>query len=215
MMTEIENDIASFEPAADEILAESRNFQIPPDAARESLIEKRRAKSQRLADFAPAASLEISEALAQADAARERAENLMAEQQATLDGITSAIIAVGTLRKKIRLLQSLTLNTATEKHLAETALNYFILKSESATPQNVSGFQTFADDLAWRKALSAHIPAFVAPLETQVSALIAKIKAEARESKMDLKKVFQLFAAERGHAGEPVLLDAALYEGLI
>ena len=215
MTSTIENDIATFEPTPDEIFAESKNFQITPEDARKSLQEKQRAKSQRLANFSPVAADEISAALAEADAASERAENLIAEQHAVLDGITSALLTVGNLRRKIRLVKSLALAADAENQLATTALDYFLLKSESATPQNVSGFNAFADDLAWRKALSAHIPAFVAPLETQVAGLIAKIKAEARESKMDLKKVFQLFAAERGNAGEPVLLDSALYEGLI
>jgi hypothetical protein len=44
--------------------------------------------------------------------------------------------------------------------------------------------------------------------------LIAKIKAEAREFKMDLQLVLQKFADERGRAGEPILLDAGLFEGL-
>ena len=90
MTSTIENDIATFEPTPDEIFAESKNFQITPEDARKSLQEKQRAKSQRLANFSPVAADEISAALAEADAASERAENLIAEQHAVLDGITSA-----------------------------------------------------------------------------------------------------------------------------
>jgi hypothetical protein len=213
-MTDTQNDIASFEPAADEILAESRNFQMPPDAARESLIEKQRAKSQRLADFAPAAADEISAALAEADAARERAENLIAANEGALNGVCQAILAVGNLRRKIHLVKSLALTADAEKHLAETALDYFLHKSEQATIENQSGFRVFSEDLVFRSALTPHIAAYVAPLETQVAGLIAKIRAEAREFKLDLKSVFQKFADERGQAGEPILLDAELFEGL-
>jgi hypothetical protein len=213
-MTDTQNDIAIFEPSADETFAESRNFQLSPEDARKSLQEKQRAKSQRLADFAPAASEEISAALAAADAARELLEDLMAANEGALNGVCQAILAVGHLRRKIHLVKSLALTADAEKHLAKTALDYFVNKSEQATPQNVTGFNAYADDLAWRKVLASHIDAYVAPLETQVEGLIAKIKAEASEFKMDLQLVFQKFADERARAGEPILLDAGLFEGL-
>jgi hypothetical protein len=211
----LENDLSTFEPAANEILAESRNFQMPPEAARESLIEKHRAKSARLADYSPAAMDEIQAALAEADAARERADNLISDQQAALDGILQAVLAVGNLRKKIRLVKSLALTDGAEKQLAETALDFFLRKSESATPQNVSGFNAYCDDLCWRKILTPHLEDFVRPLETQAALLIQKIKSEAKSQKMDIKSVFSKFAAERGTAGEPILLDGELYDGLL
>ena len=212
--TQNQNDIAFFEPSADATLAESKNFQLTPEEARKSLQEKQRAKTQRLADFAPAAAEEISAALAEADAARERAENLTASREAALNGVCQAILAVGHLRRKIRLVKSLALTADAEKHLAKTALDYFVNKSEQATPQNVTGFNTYADDVAWRKVLTPHVAAYVEPLEIQVAGLIAKIKAEAREFKLDLETVFQKFADERTRAGEPILLDAGLFEGL-
>ena len=79
-----------------------------------------------------------------------------------------------------------------------------------------SGFREMSEDLAFRTVLNDHIPAFVAPLEKQAATIIASVRAQADDSKMDLKKVFALLASERGQrAGESLLQNSEFYEGLI
>jgi hypothetical protein len=174
------------------------------------------ADARRLAQCSTIASEEISTALAEAQAARERAENLLAEHEGALNSVVAGIHAVGSLRRRIFAAKSLALDADGEKQLAKTALDYFVdRRTTSETTANASGFTTFANDLVWRRTLTAHIPEYVKPLETQAAALIEKIRAEASAAKMDLKKVFSLLQSERGQPGESLLHDLSFYSGII
>ena len=64
----------NMEPSADQILTEAKNFGLTNEDARESVKRKLAADAKRLAAFSPTASAEISEALGQAEAAREKAK---------------------------------------------------------------------------------------------------------------------------------------------
>jgi hypothetical protein len=175
------------------------------------------ADARRLAAVDPEASAEIAGAVAEAQAAQDRAEELLADHQATLDSITSQILAVGNLRKKICTAQSLVLNDEDAKNLAMTALHYFVQRRLGAdSPQNASGWRTFIEDLAFRSALTDHVAGYIEPLEKQVKEIISSVRTEAKASRIDLKRVFALLANERGvRGGQHLEIDSSLYEGLL
>ena len=204
------------EPTADEVLHEAKQKGLTVETARENLRAKLADDAKRLAAFSESASAEISEALAAAEAARERAASVLAEHQATLSAVTTGIFAVGNIRKKISAVQSLRLSADAEKQAAKTALDFWVdQKTASETTQNVSGFRAFAEDLVWRRALNDHIAEYVKPMEKQAATLIASVREQSASSKMDFKKVFALLSAERGRGGESLLQNCEFYAGLI
>lgn len=205
------------EPSELEITYEMSRGAGSREDARASAAKRLAADARRLASFSAVAATEISEALEQAEAAREKAANLLAEHEAALSAVTTGIFALGNVRRKIAAVKALTLDATAEKQLATTALNFWVdKKTTSETPQNASGFRAYAEDLTWRRALNGHIAEYVAPLEKQATALIAAVRAQAESAKMDLRKVFALLASERGQSGGDQLFhDSTFYEGLI
>jgi hypothetical protein len=201
------------EPSADQIAIEAKNFGLTNEAARESLKNKLAADARRLSSFSTDAAAEISEALKEAEAARQRAENLLAQHEAALSAVTGGIISVGNLRRKIARVKALAVDTAGELQLGKRALEYWLLRTESPSTENETGFKSLADDLVIRAALTPHIAEFIAPIEKQAGALVARIKAQAAASGMDLAKVFALLAKESAQRGES--LNADFYEGLL
>jgi hypothetical protein len=180
------------------------------------LKRKLAADARRLAAFAPAASAEISEALGQAEAARARAENLLAEHEAKLAAVTNGIHTLGKIRQKIFVAKTLLLSEDNKRELASAALDYFVsMKTGFQSPQVNSGFRAMSEDLAFRTVLNDHISDFCKPLEKQAATIIASVRAQADDAKMDLKKVFALLANERGQRGESLLHDSIFYAGLI
>src|ERR1022692_2262137 len=106
------------EPTADQILAEARNFGLSNDTAREKLRDKLAADAKRLASFSASAWAEISQALAEASAARERAENVLAEHEVALNAVTNGIFALGKIRQKISVVKALLLSNDEKRNLA-------------------------------------------------------------------------------------------------
>jgi len=70
-------------------------------------------------------------------------------------------------------------------------------------------------DLAFRAALNDHVAAFVAPLESQATTLIAKVREQADGAKIDLRKVFALLESERGNGGDALDHNRDFYAGLL
>ncbi len=175
------------------------------------------ADAKRLAAFAPASKSEISAALAEAEAARARAETLLENHKAVLESLTTQIFAVGNLRRKIKVAQTLALDDAGAKTLAHSAIDYFLdMRTTSVTVRNSSGFRSSVEDLCFRNALKNHLVEYVTPLEKQVQELIKSIRTEAKARKIDLKKVLSLLASERGtRGGQSLQFDSEFYEGLI
>ena len=205
----------SMEPSADEVLNEAKQKGLTVETAREDLRKKLAADARRLASFSSSASVEISKAFSEAEAARERAASVLAEHESALTGVTAGILAVGNLRKKIAAVQSLRLSAGDEYQLAKTALDFWVEKTTSSeTIQNTSGFTAYCNDLVWRRALNSHIAEYVKPFEDQVSGLIVKIKAQADAADMDLKKVLALLTSERAKGGGEPLLGGEFYNGL-
>jgi hypothetical protein len=206
----------SMEPTADEVLHEAKQKSLTVETAREDLRAKLAADARRLASFSADAATEISEALAEAEAARDRAANVLAAHEAALSAVTAGILSVGNIRRTIAVVKTLAVDDGVERYLAKTALDFWVeQKTTSETVRNTTGFRAFADDLVWRRALNSHIAEYVKPFEDQVSGLIVKIKAQADAEGMDLKKVLALLEAERGQRGESLLYDSNLYAGLI
>ena len=203
----------SVEPAENEVLHEAKQSGLPIETARVKLRAKLAADARRLLSYSTNAATEISAAREEAEAARERAENILHAHEAAFAGVTGGILQVGNLRKKIAVIKALALDKSGEAALAKTALDYFLLKAEQPTAENQSGFRVFAEDLALRRALTPFIAEHIAPLEIQVASLVLRIKAEAKAAKMDLEKVFAILKAERAQRGES--LPCEHYEGLI
>jgi hypothetical protein len=185
-----------------------------PDAIHEKELV---ADAKRLAAFAPESATEISEALAVAEAARERAENLLAEHEAKLSTITGQIFALGKARKKIAIAKSLSLDDAGAQRLAHTALTFFVDRQVAgASNHNLTGFRSNIEDLSFRKVLNEHIETFTAPIKSQVVEILKTVRAEAKSAKIDLHKVLELLAAQRGKSGgEALEMDSNLYSGLV
>lgn len=202
----------SIEPSADQILVEAKNFGLSNEAARENVKKKLAADAKRLAAFSPQASAEISEALTEAESARERAENLLAEHESALIAVTTGILAVGNLRRKIAVVKSLMISEDNKRQIATAALDYFVrMKTGGESPQTISGFRAMSEDLAFRTVLNDHISAYTAPLEKQAATITASVRAQADDAGMDLKKVFALLASERGQRGESLQGNAEFY----
>jgi len=206
-------DAWMIEPSAEDILTEAKNFSLKPEDARESLRAKLRADAKRLAAFSADAAEEISAARAEAEAAREKFEMLLAETEGQLDAVTNGFVAVGNLRQKIAVLKTLILSGADKNQIANRALDYFCdMRTGYSSPAVVSGFQNLCDDLIRREALSAHVKVRLDDLQNQAAHLVNSIKAQAEQSGMDLKKVFALLAAERT---EPLFKTPEYFAGLI
>jgi hypothetical protein len=207
----------SMEPTSDQILAEAKNFGLTNETAREKLREKLAADAKRLASFSAEAATEISEALAEVEAARSRAANVLAAHESALESVTLGIHSLGKIRQKISVVKSLLISEDGKRQIANAALDYWVnMKTGFDSVAMTSGFREMSEDLAFRTVLNDHIPAFVAPLEKQAATIIASVRAQADDSKMDLKKVFALLASERGQrAGESLLQNSEFYEGLI
>ena len=204
------------EPTADEVLHEAKQKGLTVETARTDLRAKLAADARRLGSFSASASAEISKALAEAEAARDRAASILAEHEATLSAVTNGILAVGNIRKKISAVQSLRLSAGDEWQLAKTAMDFWVdQRTTSETVRNTSGFRVYCDDLVWRRALNSHIAEYVKPFEDQVSGLIVKIKAQADAAGMDLKKVLALLTSERAQRGGEPLLNGEFYKDLI
>jgi tRNA A37 N6-isopentenylltransferase MiaA len=173
--------------------------------------------TERLAEIAPEHAAEISKALEALEAESERVENMRAEHEATLSGITGQIFLLGNVRRRIAIAKSLALDEAGTRYLAHTTLNYFVEKKmHGETVQNATGFRSTVEDLSFRQCLNNHITAFVAPLESQVLEIVKAVKAEAKSAKIDLKKVLAMLRADRGvRGGEALDLNSDFYAGLI
>jgi hypothetical protein len=210
-----ESDVAAWqmEPSAADILAESKNRQIPVEQAREDLRAKFAADARRLAAFSASTAAEVSEALAAAEAAREKAELLLGEAEGQLSAIVNGFIAVATIRQKISVCKSLRISSDEERRLAHGALDHFVnMKTGFSSTATATGFRAFAEDLAFRVALTPHIDEFLQPLEKQAATLIGSIRKQAAASQMDLGKVFALLQSERT---EPLFHNPEFFAGLI
>jgi hypothetical protein len=203
------------EPSASDILKAQTDLQLNHEDAREHLRSRLAADARRLALASAETIQEINLANAEADLARQRADELAAARQAALDAVESQIYSYGELRLKIAAVRALALDKADEKVLAENALNFFLLKTSDASARNVSGFTTCATDLALRLALSNHVPAFVAPLEAQCKALAESVKALAAENKICLRTFVKTLTSETHRHQSGKLSDASLYKGLL
>jgi hypothetical protein len=205
------------EPSPEAIHEKIQIYGLTFEDARAEVKSELVADAKRLAAFAPESATEISEALAVAEAARERAENLLAEHEAKLSTITGQIFALGKARKKIAIAKSLSLDDAGAQRLAHTALTFFVDRQVAgASNHNLTGFRSNIEDLSFRKVLNEHIETFTAPIKSQVVEILKTVRAEAKSAKIDLHKVLELLAAQRGKSGgEALEMDSNLYSGLV
>jgi len=213
------NDVAepwSILPSESAVLERMATYGVTYQTAFDEVKAALVADARRLNSCAPESAAEISEALAEAEAAKERAEFLLAEHEATLSGLTSQIFALGKVRRRIAVAKSLALNDAGARHLAHAALNYFVEKKVNReTVQNVTGFRSNVEDLSFRQCLNNHITDFVAPLESQAVEIEKAVRAEVKAAKISLVKVLSMLAADRGVRGSESLdHDSSLYAGL-
>jgi hypothetical protein len=206
----------AMEPTPDQILHEAKSFGLTLESSRENLQKKFAANARRLASFSPAATAEISEALAEAEAAHERAESVLADHENVLSAVTTEILALGALRQKISIVKSLLISADNKRQIAHAALNYFVqIKTGGESIATNSGFRAMSEDLAFRTVLTDHVAEFVAPMEKQAATLIASIRAQAQVAGMDLKKVLELLTSERAQRGGEPLLPVEYYRGLV
>jgi len=187
------------------------------NAAKEYVKSEMLADAKRLASFAPEASKEIADALEKARAAKERAADLLAQHEATLESLTAQIFLLGEIRKKINVARALTISTDTKKQTALAAINHFVERRIiGATPTNLTGWKACMDDLTYCEALRDYIDTFCKPLEAQAAELVKSVKAEAASNKIELRRVFALLESERGKRGGTSLdVNCDLYAGLI
>jgi outer membrane murein-binding lipoprotein Lpp len=190
-------------------------LQLSIDDARAHLRAKLASDARRLAASSAATVAEINAANAEADAARERADQLAAERQAALDSAENMIYSYGELRLKIQAVRALALSDADEKAIAESALNFFVLKNADPSARNVSGFVTTATDLALRYVLTPHIAGFVAPLEAKCKEIAANVRALAAENKICLRTFVKTLTSETHRHQSGKLSDSKLYSGLL
>jgi hypothetical protein len=203
------------EPSTADVLRAATDLQLSIEDAKTHLIDKLRADAKRLALASASTVDEINAANAEADAARERADELAAARQAALDSAESHIYNFGTLKLQIREVRALALSDADEKAIAESALNFFILKNADPSARNVSGFVTTATDLTLRLALTPHVAAFCAPLEAKCAALAKSVRELAATNKIDLAVFIKTLLSEKHRHQSGKLSDATLYKGLI
>ena len=139
------------------------------------------------------------------------------EHEATLDAVTNGIHSLGKIRRKISVVKSLLISEDNKRQIANAALDYFVsMKTGFESPQVSSGFRAMSEDLAFRTVLNDHISAYTAPLEKQAATIIASVRAQADDARIDLKKVFALLASERGQrVGESLHQNTEFYAGLI
>jgi len=175
------------------------------------------AGAKRLAKFSPGASMEISEALAAAQAARERAESMVEAHEALLSGLSTQIFALGEVRHKILIISALYLPPDYARGLAHEALRWFLdRKLTGSNVQNDSGWAVTIQDLAFKSVLQPHLPSFIEPLEAQAKIIIVAVRETAAEARIDLRQVMQLLYAESGQPGRLKLRpDSNLYSGLV
>ena len=204
-------------PSREAIEARMRELGTTFQRAAEELEAELKDDARRLDSVAPDYSEKIRAAITEAEVARSHAENLLAEHQATLAGITASIFKVGHIRRRIRAAQLLKIGDDEAASLATSALHYFCERQLGADSLEIlSGFQTSVQDLVYRTALSGHVNDFIQPLEQQAKDLIAEIQSEALSAKIDLKKVMELLASERGQrGGDSLQYDPSLYSGLV
>jgi hypothetical protein len=205
------------EPSSEAIHEKMQIYGLTFEDARAEVKAELVADAKRLAAFAPESATEISEALAIAEAARERVENLLADHEAQLSSLTGQIFTLGKIRRKIAVVKSLALDDVGAAQIAQSAISYFVERHvRGATTQNVTGFRSSVEDLAFRKVLTEHVSVFTAPLESQAVEIIKEIRSEAKICKIDLRKVLELLAAQRGKSGgEALEMDSNFYSGLV
>ena len=204
------------EPSLEQVEIEAKTFGMTIEDARSSVRGKLSSDARRLSTFSNSAAAEISKALAEASAARERAENVLAEHESTLAAVTSGIMALGHLRKKISSVRALGIGKDQKQQMAFSALSLWIDKTCGYDSAQVStSFLALCQDLSYRQILNDYIETFVLPLEQQVQTLIASIRSQAAASNMDLKQVLQLLASENGVRPGISLLSSEFYGGLI
>jgi hypothetical protein len=144
---------------------------------------------KRLAAAMPGAAEEISSASAEAEAAKQRAEELLAERLAILDGVEVAIREIGLLGWRIFAVRHLTRTDAQIAELGAQAVDNFLLKSEQKCERNSSLWLTSLHDLSMTEAITPHVGPYIRKLEKKVAPLIAELKQTAAENQIDLRAV--------------------------
>lgn len=203
------------EPEEFEIEAELARGAASREDARALAVKRLTIIASRLAKVSPGTAAEINSAQAEAEAAQQRAADLIAEQQAHLDALSNQIFALGAGRQKIQQITAVALNDTEARALAGKALEFFMVKQRDASPQNLSGFKVMCEELIYRQALTPFLADTVSPLEKTCKELVATIKSGAAEAGIDLKEFLKTVLAETPRHQRPDLADIALYDGLI
>jgi hypothetical protein len=190
-------------PTESEILAEQHRIGSTREDAITRLTSRIARDEHRIAKVAPEASEEIAKAVAAAETATAKAQELLSSRRAVLDDLMASLEQLARQRAEIVVIRGFQITEATEARLAEEALEAFLANHRSESPNARSEYDIRLHHLAHAKALNPHIPGFVAKLEAAANKAAGEIRALAQQNKIDLPNLIEVMAHEAGpRAGE-------------
>lgn len=189
-------------PTSEEIEFESRSRGDDRETAAQRLTAKAEWHGDRIKKVSPDCADEIQRAVAEAEAASNRATELLENRRELIDNLSRQLEALAGLRAEVATIRGFTLTQEAQAQMAEETLAALLSNQRSPSVQSLSDYESRVQHLTANLALQPHIKPFADKLEADANKRAAAIRQTAEEEKVDLKNLIGVMRHEAGVATE-------------